>query len=218
MQSCSLSIIIQILKWGSCNKLFTNWVLVPYQEIQALGFPNSPRKLGLHEKPWACISWYGPCSQLVSSKYSSRIPDICFPTEVFWMFLCTCTWLQLIEWFSLYFNKTFCSAHQWYFCGNHIPISICIFLILKSLVICGKNNKSTAVAKTCLSDLLKTNHGSATVIPLYITGCREEIYSESACVASRLQLIRAIYFLSTGGDIKRYHRLRTVISLVSGFF
>ena len=56
-------------KNGSCNKLFTNWVLVPYQEIQALGFPNSPRKLGLHEKPWACISWYGPCTQLVNSKY-----------------------------------------------------------------------------------------------------------------------------------------------------
>ena len=54
---------------GSCNKLFTNWVLVPYQEIQALGFPNSPRKLGLYEKPWACISWYGPCTQLVNSKY-----------------------------------------------------------------------------------------------------------------------------------------------------
>ena len=54
-------------KNGSCNKLFTNWVLVPYQEIQALGFPNSPRKLGLYEKPWACISWYGPCTQLVNS-------------------------------------------------------------------------------------------------------------------------------------------------------
>ena len=56
-------------KNGSCNKLFTNWVFVPYQEIQALGFPNSPRKLGLYEKPWACISWYGPCTQLVNSKY-----------------------------------------------------------------------------------------------------------------------------------------------------
>ena len=41
-----------------------------YQEIQALGLPNSPRKLGLYEKPWACISWYGPCTQLVNSKYS----------------------------------------------------------------------------------------------------------------------------------------------------
>ena len=40
---------------------------MPYQEIQALGFPNSPRKLGLYEKPWACISWYGPCTQLVNS-------------------------------------------------------------------------------------------------------------------------------------------------------
>ena len=48
-------------------------MLVPYQEIQALGFPNSPRKLGLYEKPWACISWYGPCTQLVNSKYSEKI-------------------------------------------------------------------------------------------------------------------------------------------------
>ena len=44
-------------------------MLVPYQEIHALGFPNSPRKLGLYEKPWACISWYGPCTQLVNSNY-----------------------------------------------------------------------------------------------------------------------------------------------------
>ena len=40
-----------------------------YQEIQALGFPNSPRKLGLYEKPWAFISWYGPCTQLVNSSH-----------------------------------------------------------------------------------------------------------------------------------------------------
>ena len=58
-------------KNGSCNKLFTNWVLVPYQGIQALGFPNSLRKLGLYEKPWACISWYSPCTQLVNSKYKT---------------------------------------------------------------------------------------------------------------------------------------------------
>ena len=45
---------------------------MPYQEIQALGFPNSPRKLGLYEKPWACISWYGPCTQLVNSKYKFK--------------------------------------------------------------------------------------------------------------------------------------------------
>ena len=42
-------------------------MLVPYQEIQALGFPNSPRKLGLYEKPWPCISWYSPCTQLINS-------------------------------------------------------------------------------------------------------------------------------------------------------
>ena len=66
--------------------------------------------------------------------------------------------------------------------------------------------------------ILKTNYGSWTVIPLYITGCREKIYSESAVVAKRRRLIRVIYFLPTAGDIKRYHRQRTVISLVSGFF
>ena len=26
---------------GSFNKLFSKWVLMPYQEIQALGFPHS---------------------------------------------------------------------------------------------------------------------------------------------------------------------------------
>ena len=66
--------------------------------------------------------------------------------------------------------------------------------------------------------ILKTDYGSETVIPLYITGFREKIYSESAVVAKRHRLIRAIYFLPTAGDIKRYHRLRTVISLVSGCF
>ena len=33
--------------------------------------------------------------------------------------------------------------------------------------------------------ILKTNYGSETVIPLYITGCREKIYSESAVVTKR---------------------------------
>ena len=65
---------------------------------------------------------------------------------------------------------------------------------------------------------LTTNYGSETVIPLYITGCREKIYSESAVFAKRRRLMRAIYFLPTAGDKKRYHRLKTVISLVSGVF
>ena len=65
---------------------------------------------------------------------------------------------------------------------------------------------------------MKINYGSETVILLYITGCREKIHSESAVVAKRCRLIRAIYFLTTAGDIKRYHRLRIVISLVSVFF
>ena len=77
MQSCMLTFSYHSdSKMGSCNKLFTNWVLVPYKEIQALGFPNSPRKLGLYEKPWACISWYGPCTQLVNSKYQTSAPKI----------------------------------------------------------------------------------------------------------------------------------------------
>ena len=66
--------------------------------------------------------------------------------------------------------------------------------------------------------IIKTNYGSETVIPIYITGYREKIYSESAVIAKRRRLIRAIYFLTTAGDIKRYHRLRTVVRLVSGFF
>ena len=65
------------------------------------------------------------------------------------------------------------------------------------------------------TELLKTNYGSETVIPLCFTSCWKKIYSESAVIAKRRRLIRAIY---TAGDIKRYHRLRTVISLVSGFF
>ena len=69
-----------------------------------------------------------------------------------------------------------------------------------------------------ITKTLKANYGSETVIPLYINGCREKIYSESAVVAKRRRLIRAIYFLPTTRDIKRYHRLRTVIDLVSGFF
>ena len=66
--------------------------------------------------------------------------------------------------------------------------------------------------------ILKTNYGSEKVIPLYITGYWKKIYSESAVVAKRPRLIPAIYFLPTVSDIKRYHRLRAVISLVSGFF
>ena len=68
-----------------------------------------------------------------------------------------------------------------------------------------------------LTLMLKTNYGSETVMPLCITGCKEKIYSESVVVAKRRRLIRAIYFLTTAGDIKRYHRHRTAVSLVSGF-
>ena len=45
---------------------------MPYQEIQALGFLHSPRKLGLYETAWACISWYDPRTQLVNSNYQPR--------------------------------------------------------------------------------------------------------------------------------------------------
>ena len=50
--------------------------------------------------------------------------------------------------------------------------------------------------------ILKTNYGSETVIPFYITGCRDKIYFESAVVAKRRRLICAIYFLTTADDIK----------------
>ena len=42
---------------------------MPYQEIQALGFPYNPRKLRLHEKPRDCISFYGPWTKLVNSNH-----------------------------------------------------------------------------------------------------------------------------------------------------
>ena len=35
-----------------------------------------------------------------------------------------------------------------------------------------------------------------------ITGCREKIYPESAVVAKRRRLVRAIYFFTTAGDIE----------------
>ena len=57
--------------------------------------------------------------------------------------------------------------------------------------------------------IIKTNCGSETVIPLYVTGCKEKMYSESAVVAKQRRLIRTIYFLPTVGDIKKYHRLRS---------
>ena len=85
--------------------------------------------------------------------------------------------------------------------------------------VCCEGTEFDPVVNLFMSNVvLKTNHGSETVIPLYITGCREKIYSESAVVAKRRRLIRAIYFLPAAGDIKRDHCLRTVISLVSGFF
>ena len=55
-------------------------MLVPYQEIQVLGFPNSPRKLGLYEKPWARISSHGPFTQLVNNKY--KVEDWVGATEL----------------------------------------------------------------------------------------------------------------------------------------
>ena len=70
----------------------------------------------------------------------------------------------------------------------------------------------------CALSLRKTNYGSETVIPLYITGCIEKIYYESAVVTKRRRLIRVKCFLTTVGDMKMYHCLRTIISLVSGFF
>ena len=50
---------------------------------------------------------------------------------------------------------------------------------------------------------LKTNYGRT--------------YSESAVVDQRGRLIRAKYFLTTAGDIKKNHRFRTAVGLISEF-
>ena len=47
----------------NCDKAFNLFLSTP--KLHHLFY----RKLGLYEKPWACISWYGPCTQLVNSKY-----------------------------------------------------------------------------------------------------------------------------------------------------
>ena len=47
--------------------------------------------------------------------------------------------------------------------------------------------------------ILKINYGSETVIPLYITDCKEKIYYKSVIFLKQRRLIRAIYFLSTAG-------------------
>ena len=90
-----------------------------------------------------------------------------------------------------------------------------IFTISMKLVL---TNKKMVAFRDNFQFIPKTNYDSETVIPLYITDCMEKIYFESAIVAKRRRLIRVICFLTTASDIKRYHRLRTVISLVSGFF
>ena len=55
--------------------------------------------------------------------------------------------------------------------------------------------------------ILQTNYGSETAIPLYITGVRERIYSESAVAEKRRRLLRAMYFFTGAGDIKKLHHL-----------
>ena len=76
---------------------------MPYQEIQALCFPNSPRKLGLYEKRWACISWYGPCTQSVNSSDSHVILDTAFPVNLKGNVLNGMT-----------FKWSFSTVHSWY--------------------------------------------------------------------------------------------------------
>ena len=73
------------------------------------------------------------------------------------------------------------------------------------------------VCRNCI-EIVKTDYGCEMVIPLYIAGCRKKTCFESAIVVKWHRLIHAIYSLNTASDIKRYHHLRTVISLVSGFF
>ena len=65
--------------------------------------------------------------------------------------------------------------------------------------------------------ILKTNYGLETVIPPFITGCREKRFSELSVLAKQRKLTRAIHFLTTAGNLKRYHHLRTLIILVPGF-
>ena len=132
-------------KNGSCNKLFTNWVLVPYQEIQALGFPNSLRKLGLYEKPWACISWYGPYTQLVNSKYWLRAmfkenelassPLILHKANILWYWCNNCfiVWLKV---FVVLHNESVARplpyvARQNFFLKICRIIMPCLFLRMK---------------------------------------------------------------------------------------
>ena len=70
---------------------------MPYQKIQALGFPNSPHKLGLYEKPWACISWYGPCTQLVNSKYYDNTSMLNFNTCLCVLYKWWVTTFEVVE-------------------------------------------------------------------------------------------------------------------------
>ena len=52
------------------------------------------------------------------------------------------------------------------------------------------------------------------VITLYITGCREKIYCTNQPASLRdCGWFGTVYFLPTAAYIKKYHRLRTVISL-----
>ena len=83
--------------------------------------------------------------------------------------------------------------------------------ISRSSKFIGFLGKRTALEKSWY----KTNYGSETVIPLYITGCREKIYCTNQPASLRDYGWFEIYFLPTAGDRKRYHRLRTVISLQS---
>ena len=54
-------------------KLFSNWLLVLYQQIQALGFPYIPQKLGLHEKPQACIYYLPTGCEDHTRKYKPEV-------------------------------------------------------------------------------------------------------------------------------------------------
>ena len=93
---------------------------MPYQEIQALGFPNSPRKLGLYEKLWACISWYGPCTQLVNSKQSPSLHwfvlscpgSIIFPVRIAGRYTCSALLVSFLQFYL--FRRWFLLLHMPY--------------------------------------------------------------------------------------------------------
>ena len=62
-------------------------------------------------------------------------------------------------------------------CNHSCEQEIIYIYILKCFVIGTGPLMSTQLTCDSFHRTLKTNYGSETVIPLYVTGCREKIYS-----------------------------------------